>query len=236
MKLQTLLLFVGIIIAISTFIYIYRKTIPLLFVKFVYGFYSKRFVQTYKRIYNNNPFPHAAKSELIEYIGILQNEKDIPKCSTKKEINYFGHNIGERIKKLEKSEGEPDYFSIREIGKLTVRIYAYDISIYELNAVAMYFILDDIFFFGEIIVRRERQDFNVKKIITPLSVDYCINSEDQKELKICDPKDNKLLILDDGFSVRLKYFNLENNDALSKLFAEQELINNRFTSQKFDDI
>ena len=209
---------------------VYRKRLALFFTQLIYGPYSRQFIRRYKKTFENNPFPHAAKSELWEYIQPVKKivNAESPCCQTNEEISLFNYTPGTIIKKMEKAEGEPDYFSIREIGRFTVKIYGYDIDISGLEAIANYFIYNNIFFFGEIIIRRENQRFEKQEVIKKFNEKYGVDCKPDEDALICDSGQNRIYITDDGFSLRIKYFSKKPDGILIKLYEEQEKINEQF--------
>ena len=221
-------------VVLAVFI-IFRRSLKLFFFKTVFGKFSPQYVNQYRKEIDSNPHPRATKSELIEHIGLLRELHGIPECQTQVPISFGKFSSGKKEINIIKDVGEPDYFTLRELGNYVVQIFGYDVSIFDKSAMALYFVYKNTLFLGEYIIGREGQKVDAENIFVPLLKKYCpdyvYKSEDRLLLK--DGDGTQILIMDDGFAVHLKYFNFRNNDVLEMLFAEQEKIRGNFQSQLF---
>jgi hypothetical protein len=230
MGLNIIVGFFVVILLVVVILIIKGKDIRLFICEKRYGKYSSPFVKMFKRIYHANPYPHAAKSEIVEYISALREIKDVKQCNTHLTIAFGDYQSEINKINVVKDNGEPHSFSIREIGAYTIKIYGYNVSIFGMNALALYFVYKNQLFLGEYIIKRENQKVDYNYITQKMQKKYCSDSivvQDDRFL-IWDANASQILLLDDGFSVRLKYFNFENNNILNLLFAEQDKIRNAF--------
>ncbi len=224
-----------VLLVLFTFLFIFRKRLKLFVFRKIFGKFSPQFVKYYRTVADNNPYPRATKSEIIEHIGILRNLTEITQCQTTLSISFAKYSKGKKEIDILKDIGEPDYFTLRELGRYAIQIFGYDVSVFDKNAIALYFVYRKTLFMGEYIISREGQSVALEEVFGPLLAKYCpeytYRSEDRLLLR--DAAGTQILIMDDGFAVRLKYFNFQDNDILDKLFAEQEKIRNNFQSNLF---
>jgi len=230
MDLTTLLILIGIAIVLAIVVIIRRKIIIMSLIRMRYGQYSNQFVDKYKSYYKMNPFPHAAKSEMTEYLDFFNKAQDVTKIQTNIRILFDSLQVGIKVRNIVETVGNPDYFSIRKIGKHSVKIYGYDVIIFDLKAVALYFLLDDMFFLGEFTIRRDKQSFDFETISKYMKEKYSENSDVllNKSFRIDDQENRSIFIHDDGFAVRLKYFKALENSTLTNLLEEHMKIKSSF--------
>lgn len=231
MKLSTLLILIALILLIIILFYLRRKALILMLTARRYGYYSKQYVRKYKSFFKMNPYPHAAKSELTEYLDFYSKIKVDKKLSNQL-VLFDSQKPGTRINEMVKEVGYPDYFSIREIGNYVVDIYGYDVILFDLKAIALYFIIDKQFFLGEFTIRRDHQKVDFELLKSNLMEKYChsADSKGDQDLLIGDREGCYIYAHDDGFAIRLKYFSRHEEGMLGVLLKEHEKIKSSFSS------
>lgn len=209
----------------------YKLLLKLWVYKAYYGKFSYKYVDVFTKHHYYNPYRQAQTSEIDVFINSLTNTSK-EELQTDNDIVFQDVKLGKSYPDFHKKKGDPDYFSIQEFRDVKICIWGYGFKMYDYYAIVLFCFIDKIFVLGQYNFKKESQNVDFADISNKLINKYLNDEEkiyqNQKEIKIKDTKGSKVHLYDDGFSIRVSYFNPDIPIIKEKLIngAQQQTIEN----------
>ncbi|MBL7105587.1 MAG: hypothetical protein ISS18_14770 [Bacteroidales bacterium] len=188
----------------------YKLLLKLWVYKAYYGKFSYKYVDVFTKHHYYNPYRQAQTFEIDLFLNSLTN-KSKEELITDNDIVFQGFELGKSYPDFRKQKGDPDYFTIQEFKDVQICIWGYGFKMYDYYAIVLFCFIDKIFVLGQYNFKKESQNVDFTDISNKLINKYFNDEEkicqNQKEIKIKDTKGSKVHLYDDGFSIRVSYFN-----------------------------
>jgi len=191
------------------------KLLILLFVRMVKGRYSFAYVAVFKYFFKKSPGSVAIKDDVINHVHFFFVD-GCARLQTKKRISFSDVEFFSSKKQLRKKLGKPHYFTAFLMGEKIGEVYGYSDTLFGEDVRCLYFFVDNTLFLGEYSFG-ENSELDASYVASGLQEKYTgkqTNIEGDCFL-IEDHENRKLYFGDDGFSIRIIYFNA-GNDALNE--------------------
>lgn len=203
----------------------FRKSFSLLFTKWIYGEYSKKYVLKFKKRTRKKPHPYCFKDDF--YYHILSIPKAV-KCDvhykSEKEFDFDHLDFSKKFKENLKENGKPDCFTISEDKGVNLGVIGYKSRMFHSNEKTLLYHCNDQYFMGEYVFS-SLSDETSAMIINLLQQQFNAEIQHAKNFAITDAKGNYLYFTDTGFYLSLKFFNINNmfiSKTLKKFGENQE--------------
>jgi hypothetical protein len=196
----------------------FRKYFGLLLIRMMYGRYSYEYMATFKKLFIRSPFQYCFRDEFIAHmLFILDIKDDVPVYKTTGEISFENLPFFTDYREFMKMKGEPRCFHAFSFHnpEFIVKVVGYQELVGAQKATAVYYFIDDLFFMGEYIFKKENG--NAKEHCIGRYVDLSKVGEDN--FYILNTQDRILHYQDTGFTVEIKYLSREDKQILSILKA-----------------
>ena len=157
--LSNLLIILGaIVILIIVLIRLY-PLIRIFTARIVFGKYSARRINLYKKFTGKSPFAYCIKDDFINYIaGFYQKINSLDSFDTEQEITYsdipFGASFGEVLNK----NGKPLCVNAHRLETFDLKVIGYRETLFSTEIKSYYFFLNNRFFMGEYIFKETGND------------------------------------------------------------------------------
>jgi hypothetical protein len=215
-KLQVLLTLSVILLILVVLAFRFRKALSLYLIKAVYGKYSYEYLSTFKRLFIRSPFQYCFRDEFIAHVLFVLDIKDeVPVYKTSRQINFENLPFFTDYKEFLKINGDPDCFNAFSFSNpdFIIKVAGYQEIIGGQKGTAVYYFIDDLFFMGEYIFKRDKA-MVMQECIRPY-VDPTRISADN--FYIINTQDRIVHYQDTGFSVDIKYLSREDRRILETL-------------------
>jgi len=213
-----------IILAIVAFRF--RKQIGLIVIRLMYGIYSYEYLTTFKKLYIRSPFQYCFRDEFIAHmLFILDIRKDVPLFKTTREISFEGLPFFTDYRDFMKMKGEPYCFNAFSFTDpdFTIKVAGYQETVEGHKATAVFYFIDELFFMGEYIFKRENGKAKEQCIGHYLD----IRTLSEENFYIINTQDRIIHFQDTGFSTDIKFLSREDRNIIETLKAYLERMTSR---------
>lgn len=197
---------------------LFRKRFYLAVVRLFYGRFSLHYVNAYRRLFYNHPFPQSIKDDFINHIIVFfQTDNKITEYQTSEKIEFLGFNFGSTLKQLLKAKKNPDSFYVTKENTHEVKILGFNENLFGGDVKALFYFIDDRFFMGEYIFT-EISKVNPSLLSKAISEKYKLSeSVEGQDFLINSSGEYKLYYTNTGFSIMIRYFSLKDPIVAKKL-------------------
>lgn len=216
MENQSLFGILGLVVVLIVLLWSFRR-LRMIIIKKIYGRYSEKYIELYKKMTLKSPYSYCLKDDLINYIyKTVILDKKHPFYKTDQEIKFGEDPFFISTSKLFKIKGEPDCANVFNIDSDEVKIFGFKSNIQGTSVRSLYFFLKDQFFMGQYTYKptlqmSENQAFNA------LLSKYIKNNHPEDKSFYIENNKRRIFYENNGFSVSIRYINFEDESLQSKL-------------------
>jgi len=188
-----------------------RKSISLLFTRWIYGEYSKKYVLNFKKRTRKKPHPYCFKDDF--YYHILSIPKAVHcdiQYQSSKDFDFDHLDFSRDFKQNLSENGKPDCFTISEEKGVDLSVIGYKSRMFHSNEKTLLYHCKNQYFMGEYVFSSLADDTS-DMIIELLQKQFNSRIQHAKNFTISDSSGNYLYFTDTGFYLSLKYFNIHNS-------------------------
>jgi hypothetical protein len=193
----------------------FRRGIILTLIRVIYGRFSYEFFHFYKKYFIRSPYQYCFRDELIAHLLFMVSKKESPSFKSSKEIYFENTPYYISYKDFLKKKGNPYCFNAFAFSQpdFVIKAIGYQATIAGSKAILVFYFMDDSFFMGEYIFKNPKNDIKASLI------DFFLEKKDipGDNFYIENGEDRLIHFQDTGFTVDIKYLNMENKTIIQKL-------------------
>jgi hypothetical protein len=229
MEIKQLIIWSVFVLFILIAAYRFRKILRLQLVGRIYGFYSYRYLNIYKRYFIRSPYHYCFRDDFIAHLlFIFSRREDIPSYKSRKDIYFENTPYLIKFHDFLKQKGKPYCFNAFNFSHLGFEIKAlgYHEKVAGSKANIVFYFMNDSFFMGEYIFKKPRTD--VKANLT----EHYLGTKEliEDNFYIENSKDRIVHFQKTGLSIDIKYLNREDSSVIRNLTEYYKFI----TGKKLD--
>ena len=203
----------GINIILAVF---FRKPIFLALIRMIYGQFSYEFVHIYKRYFVRSPHQYCFRDEFISHLlFVVSRKEEIPSFKSGEEIYFENTPYFIDYKDFLKKKGSPYCFNVFAFHQpdFIIKALGYQAMVAGSKAILVFYFMNDSFFMGEYIFRNPKID--IKASLT----DHFLQKKEISgdNFYIENTKNRIIHYQDTGFTIDIKYLNMENQVIVENL-------------------
>jgi hypothetical protein len=141
------------IILFMILLVLFRKQVKIKVIQLKHGKYSYNYVKQFKKYANKSPFPYCFKDDIMPYLRLTNNKKDIA-------LNFSSERIllcdeipfNTSLHDILKTYGNPDCFNAFLIKNIELRTYGYFRERFNAPVKVVFFFINESLVMGEYII------------------------------------------------------------------------------------
>jgi hypothetical protein len=213
----TKILALAVILALISIVTINYKSFLSLIIKLIFGKYSAKYYKLHKKLKGKYPYPISVKDNFIYYFRDILSPNTVI-INSDEAIDFEDIAFLDSESTIKKKYGKPRYFSAIDL-KHKAKVLGYSNYKNDLKNRNLFFLYDNLF----IMNMKSYKDLNGEQK-TVIKDQFCnhfrIQIPEESSFLVRDRNDNIAQYLDNGYAIRLKYFNSSNNDIYNALKNE----------------
>jgi len=188
--------------------------IQMFFTKLIYGEYSFKYVDLFRRKGFRSPFLRCIKDEFFHHILLfLKKDSKIKVFDTQELIQFGNTSFSLTSSELIKTKGLPFCFNALIFDEFDITIIGYHETIQNTKLKSVYVFANEVFILGEYSFT-DVNKLDSLNIFKSLIKKYISDStENLDKFFIRDINNNHIYFADNGFEISIKYFLLKNPKA-----------------------
>ena len=209
---EKLLWDISVILAIIILHLVLRKRIGLLLIRLLYGKYSRKYIERFKKLTRTNPFPYCLKAEIYSQLHIFRQRRGVADTYTAEGISAFeNHPFGTEFMTFLKKEHRPYCYNIVMLSDHEIRIAGYRREKFGFEALARFYFLDGRFFMGDYFYKKSPA-IDPESISRNVLKEFGISESQGENEFFIQSKHCTVYFGDNGFDVQVKF--LENDNKI----------------------
>jgi len=206
-------------IVILMVLFWFYKRLRLVLTKAIYGSYSEKYIDLYKRQTLKSPYSYCLKDDVINYIhkSIIVDGK-LSFFTTRSEIKFGDTPFFINSSKLLKEKGEPDCANVFRVNGEEIKILGFKSTVQGSTLRSMYFLIHDKFFMGQYTYKASAQP-GMNQAFKALIKKYIPDTQPVDKAFYIENKERRIFYENNGFNVYIRY--LTNEDAHIKTTLEE---------------
>lgn len=218
METQLLFGIIGLLVISIIAIWAYPR-IKLLIIKKIYGNYSEKYIELYKRQTMKSPYSYCLKDDLINHIykSVIRDKK-LPFYKTTHEIKFSDISFFIEPAKVLVEKGEPDCANAFNLDGKEVKVLGFKSTIQGSSVRSLYFFLDNRFFMGQFTHKPTLQQTN-NPAYNALLQKYINADKPEDKAFYIEGKQRRIFYENNGFNILIRYINFE-DESITTLLEE----------------
>ena len=215
---KILLISFGALVLIVIVLIWFYPVFHIIFSKWVFGKFSARYIETYKKYTGKSPYGYCIKDDLVNYLAsFFQNKSNYSTYKSSKPTNFYNTPFGTKFEKVLSDNRKPFCVNSNRTEQFEFKVVGYRSEMFDIDMKSYFYFLNEKFFMGEYVFKNPSNE-KLKELAVIIKKKYIPEqSLDSYDFLIMGINDSKLRFEHTGFNLSIKYMDFSNQDVIDQL-------------------